>query len=270
MSASLRLSAEILELRTRHPFIIARGGQSDYRTVWVRLTDGDGREGWGEAAADQVLRRDGRDRARRAQHLRGAACPTIRSTSRRPSAAGSWRLRGNPAARAALSAALHDLAAQRPACRCTGSGASIPRGRRSPPSPSASTPARRCGEGAGGGGSIPILKIKLGTDRDVEILRAIRDATDREIRVDANCGWTAQQAIAMLPVLKEFGVTVLEQPRGARRTRRLRADPPRAPTSRSSPTRAARPPPTSRRWWARWTASTSSSPSAAACARRSA
>jgi L-alanine-DL-glutamate epimerase-like enolase superfamily enzyme len=58
----------------------------------------------------------------------------------------------------------------------------------------------------------PILKIKLGTDRDVEILRTIRSATDRELRVDANCGWTVKHAIAMLPVLQEYGVTVLEQP----------------------------------------------------------
>jgi L-alanine-DL-glutamate epimerase-like enolase superfamily enzyme len=58
----------------------------------------------------------------------------------------------------------------------------------------------------------PILKIKLGTDRDMEILRTIRDATDKEIRVDANCGWTVKRAIQMLPVLKEFGVTMLEQP----------------------------------------------------------
>jgi L-alanine-DL-glutamate epimerase-like enolase superfamily enzyme len=58
----------------------------------------------------------------------------------------------------------------------------------------------------------PILKVKLGTDRDVEILQAIRDATDKEIRVDANCGWTVKRTIRMLPVLDEFGVTVLEQP----------------------------------------------------------
>jgi len=58
----------------------------------------------------------------------------------------------------------------------------------------------------------PILKVKLGTDHDVEVLRTIRETTDREIRVDANCGWTVKQAIAMLPVLQEFGVTVLEQP----------------------------------------------------------
>ena len=42
--------AEYLELKTKHPFIIARGGQSDYKTVWVRVTDADGNEGWGEAA----------------------------------------------------------------------------------------------------------------------------------------------------------------------------------------------------------------------------
>ena len=47
------MDVELLHLKTRHPFIIARGGQSDYRTVWVRLTDGDGLEGWGEAASGQ-------------------------------------------------------------------------------------------------------------------------------------------------------------------------------------------------------------------------
>ncbi|HEU4763742.1 MAG TPA: enolase C-terminal domain-like protein, partial [Gemmatimonadales bacterium] len=34
----------------------------------------------------------------------------------------------------------------------------------------------------------------------------------KELRVDANCGWTPKQAVQMLPVLEEFGVTVLEQP----------------------------------------------------------
>ena len=46
------METEVLQLRTRHPFIIARGGQSDYRTVWVRLRDSDGHEGWGETATD--------------------------------------------------------------------------------------------------------------------------------------------------------------------------------------------------------------------------
>ena len=50
----LRLEVELLALRTRHPFIIARGGQSDYRTVFVRLIDDEGREGWGEAAPNRI------------------------------------------------------------------------------------------------------------------------------------------------------------------------------------------------------------------------
>jgi len=54
----------------------------------------------------------------------------------------------------------------------------------------------------------PILKIKLGTARDREIMEAIRAETDRELRVDANCGWTVKQTIAMLPVLREFGVQI--------------------------------------------------------------
>ena len=112
----------------------------------------------------------------------------------------------------------------------------------------------------------PILKMKLGTDRDVEILRTIRSATDKEIRVDANCGWTVKQAIGMLPVLEEFGVTVLEQPLPPDEIAGLAEITGRA-TSPSSPTRAAGRRRTSRRWSAPWTASTSSSPSAAACAK---
>ncbi|HQR19184.1 MAG TPA: enolase C-terminal domain-like protein, partial [Gemmatimonadales bacterium] len=32
------------------------------------------------------------------------------------------------------------------------------------------------------------------------------------LRVDANAGWTVKHTLQMLPVLEEFGVTVLEQP----------------------------------------------------------
>src|SRR5205807_5299998 len=60
--------------------------------------------------------------------------------------------------------------------------------------------------------SYPILKVKLGTDHDEEILRTIREATDKPIRVDANAGWTRERAIALLPVLKEYGVEFVEQP----------------------------------------------------------
>ena len=73
----------------------------------------------------------------------------------------------------------------------------------------------------------PIYKIKLGTDRDVEIVRALREHTDATFRVDANCGWTADQTIAYAPQLKQLGVEFIEQPLKADRwddLRRVRAE----------------------------------------------
>jgi L-Ala-D/L-Glu epimerase len=205
------MEAEFLELRTKHPFIIARGGQSDYRTVWVRLRDQDGCEGWGEAAPTRFYGETPESVMSALNHYAGGmpADPFDLEESER-----RWELllRGNPAARSALSAALHDLVGKRlqlPVYRLWGlDPAKAPR---STFTIGLDTPERiraKVLEAT----EYPILKIKLGTDRDVEILRTIRDATDKELRVDANCGWTVKRAIAMLPVLAEFGVTVLEQP----------------------------------------------------------
>lgn len=61
----------------------------------------------------------------------------------------------------------------------------------------------------------PVYKIKLGTDHDLEIIRALRQHTNARFRVDANCAWTAQQTIDMAPELKSLGVEFLEQPLSA-------------------------------------------------------
>ena len=58
----------------------------------------------------------------------------------------------------------------------------------------------------------PIYKIKVGGDDDLEKLIEIRKITDAIIRVDANAGWTLDQAISYLPVLKELGIELIEQP----------------------------------------------------------
>jgi L-alanine-DL-glutamate epimerase-like enolase superfamily enzyme len=68
----------------------------------------------------------------------------------------------------------------------------------------------------------PIYKIKLGTDRDLEIVRELRKHTTATFRVDANCGWTADQAIAFAPELKQLGVEFIEQPLKADRWDDLR------------------------------------------------
>ena len=58
----------------------------------------------------------------------------------------------------------------------------------------------------------PIYKIKLGTDEDIAIVRELRKHTDAVFRVDANCGWTAQQTIDNAVALVELGVEFIEQP----------------------------------------------------------
>lgn len=58
----------------------------------------------------------------------------------------------------------------------------------------------------------PIYKIKLGTAHDLEIVRELRQATDALFRVDANCGWTADEAISNSHKLRELNVEFIEQP----------------------------------------------------------
>lgn len=58
----------------------------------------------------------------------------------------------------------------------------------------------------------PIYKIKVGTENDVEMVEALRQHTDAVFRVDANAGWTLEQALHKIPLLKELGVEFIEQP----------------------------------------------------------
>ena len=58
----------------------------------------------------------------------------------------------------------------------------------------------------------PILKIKLGSERDEEILRTIRAVSDAQLLVDANAGWSREQALALIPRLVDYNLTLIEQP----------------------------------------------------------
>ncbi|MEO7264913.1 MAG: dipeptide epimerase [Ferruginibacter sp.] len=58
----------------------------------------------------------------------------------------------------------------------------------------------------------PIYKIKVGTPNDIEILTALRARTDAVFRVDANAGWTLEEALEKIPLMKELGVQFVEQP----------------------------------------------------------
>ena len=58
-----------------------------------------------------------------------------------------------------------------------------------------------------------VLKVKLGRDTDREMIETIRSVTDKPITSDVNQGWTnKEKALEMLHWLKEHGVVMVEQP----------------------------------------------------------
>ena len=58
-----------------------------------------------------------------------------------------------------------------------------------------------------------ILKVKLGSDHDKQLIETIRSVTQLPIAVDANQGWNdRQQALDMIHWLKEQGIVMVEQP----------------------------------------------------------
>lgn len=58
----------------------------------------------------------------------------------------------------------------------------------------------------------PIYKIKLGTSEDIDIITALRKHTDAIFRIDANAGWTTEEAVLKIPQLAALGVEFIEQP----------------------------------------------------------
>ena len=58
----------------------------------------------------------------------------------------------------------------------------------------------------------PIYKIKVGTADDIAMVTELRKHTDAVFRVDANAGWTLEEALHKIPLLKNLGVQFVEQP----------------------------------------------------------
>lgn len=217
----MRLEHEILELRTRHTFNIARmKGDFARRTVHVRVIADDGVEGWGEAPVSTPYYGETADTV-------AAVLPVLESALMRAfddaggevlpieviEGAMNAAIGYNRGAKVAVSEALHDLLGKRvgePLWRMWDLEPEV-----APPSSftigidEPAIMAERAREAA----RFPILKIKIGTARDEEMLRAVRDAApDTVLKVDANTAWTVEQAIEKLPMLREFGVELLEQP----------------------------------------------------------
>jgi len=214
----LDLDYEVLPLHTRYDFNIARAAEPPQRrNVWVRVCHDD-LEGWGEAAPNAFYAENADTVVAALQVYRSiiqreVSDITVLETdllnalpSRHPT------YPPHPSARSAISAALLDLFAKRmgkPVWECFGLANSAP--------PSSYTigidePAIMR-EKVRESRSYEILKVKVGTPRDEEVLAMLRtEAPHARIRVDANTGWTADQTIAFLPMLRAYDVELIEQP----------------------------------------------------------
>jgi L-alanine-DL-glutamate epimerase-like enolase superfamily enzyme len=210
----MKLQHDISVVHTTHPFVIARGGATEHRLLRVRVVDRDGVEGWGEAAPNRFYG----ETADTALAALARLAPIVE-------ACDTWALedvetemnralRFNGSVKSAISAALHDLAGKRlgvPVYRLWGLDPA-----KSPLSSftiAIAANEAELRERIAQAAPYPVLKVKLGTDHDEEIIRTVRDAArDKVLRVDANAAWSPKYALRMVDVLVECGVEYVEQP----------------------------------------------------------
>jgi len=209
----MRPRAESLDLKLQRPFRISRGVQQYARSLLVEITSGeltgigeaapDGGGYYGETRETMLAALD-----RLADHLPDD--PLLLEDA----AEGLDRAlhHGSGALKSAVDMALYDLAGKRlgvPVYRLLGLNPT-----RAPLTSftiGIDTPEQMA-RGAREASQYPILKIKVGTPRDLENVRAIRDATGATLRVDANAGWTPKEAVRQIAALADYGIELVEQP----------------------------------------------------------
>jgi L-Ala-D/L-Glu epimerase / N-acetyl-D-glutamate racemase len=209
----MRLSARIATLELAETFVISRSSQDTADVVYVEL-EHDGMTGYGEATP--------------IAHYAQSAESALAYLETQADALGDdpWALEEiesrltteEPAARAAIDAALYDLQgklAGEPVWRLLGL-------RRAGPPTSwtiwlgdPDDMARRTEAVAG---KFKRLKLKLGgrDGLDVERVRAVRAVTEAPLMVDVNEAWSLDEALEALTRLAELGVEYCEQPLPAR------------------------------------------------------
>ena len=216
-----RVTATRVTTPLHTPFVTALRRTITTDTVVVRVTDSDGVTGWGEAP--QVWQVTGESLAGAEACVTGPLAAVV--TGRDPDDLHAVlrdvgaAVAANQGAKAAVDVALHDLVARR-------RGVSLPvllggTTLRVPTDVTlaagdadalAGTARARAANGFG------VLKMKVGTEAatDVARVRAVREAVgpDVRIRLDANQGWTARDAVRVISGLEDAGLEVelVEQP----------------------------------------------------------
>jgi L-Ala-D/L-Glu epimerase / N-acetyl-D-glutamate racemase len=205
----VRLSARIATIELAETFVISRSAQDSADVVYVEI-EHNGVTGYGEATPIE----------RYEQTVESALAYLEQNGDRLGD--DPWVLEeiearlppGEPAARAAIDAALHDLQgklAGQPVWRLLGL-------RRDGPPTSwtiwLGDPDDMARRTEAVEGRFKRLKLKLGgrDGLDVERVRAVRGATDVPLMVDVNEAWSLDEALEALPQLAELGVEYCEQP----------------------------------------------------------
>ncbi|MDP2482852.1 MAG: dipeptide epimerase [Candidatus Palauibacterales bacterium] len=210
----MKLTWETFTIRAKHPFKISRSVQESVERVWVRV-EADGQEGWGEADPSPYYGETSGTVVAALERMTpvidAAPAPEGLEMLERALAGAIGH---NGSARAAVSAALHDLVGKRagqPLWKLWGLEPSeAPLSSFTIGLDEPEVLKTKVAEAAG----YPILKVKLGTDRDEEVISTICDAAapGTVLRVDANAGWTARDAIERIAMLADYGVEFVEQP----------------------------------------------------------
>ena len=197
----MKLHWEPINLELRTTFRVAHGASDVRNNVFVHLDDG-----VGEAAAVPYY---GETQEGIIEYLR--AVPELGDDPFDMEAVLAKRPAGSRAARSAIDEALHDLWGKKlgqPLYKLFGLNpdnlplTSFTIGMDEPEA--MVQQARESGH--------PILKIKLGSKDDEARVKAIREATSAKLRVDANAGWSREQALEIIPRLAEYDLEFIEQP----------------------------------------------------------
>lgn len=197
----MKLSWEPITLDLRTTFRVAHGASDQRHNVLVYLDDG-----VGEAAAVPYY---GETQAGIIEYLK--AVPDLGDDLFDMDDVLARRPAGSRAARSAIDEALHDLWGKKlgqPLYKLFGLNpqniplTSFTIGMDEP---------QVMAEQAKASGH-PILKIKLGGEEDEARVKAIRGATNSKLRVDANAGWSREEALRIIPRLAEYDLEFIEQP----------------------------------------------------------
>jgi L-Ala-D/L-Glu epimerase len=212
----LKTAFERVALKTTYPFTIARETIHEIENMIVRIEDGEGHVGIGGAAPSRHYGETIESVAAVLPELL-AVVESVGDPYNRQRIERMMHsvVQGHPSAKVAISIALNDLAAKRAGLPLYQYWGLDPKATLTSSFTIAIDTTERMiektTEAVEAGYSI--LKIKLGTDRDREVIDAVRSAAPEAIiRVDANEAWTPRQAVAMIRVLADYDVEFVEQP----------------------------------------------------------